>query len=120
MLLDRVFEHERDAKSGERGADRLVDAVDGDLTLDADLQLAAIASAKGITPAQIALAWVLVQKPWIVPTPGTTKQHRLDENIGAADVKLDAEDLRKIADALANVTVVGDRYPAHLASRAGK
>ena len=83
-------------------------------------QIAAIAAAKGVTPAQIALAWVLVQKPWIVPIPGTTKQHRLDENIGAADVKLDAEDLRKIADALANATVVGDRYPAHLASRAGK
>jgi pyridoxine 4-dehydrogenase len=83
-------------------------------------QIAAIAAAKGVTPAQIALAWVLVQRPWIVPIPGTTKLHRLEENLGAAEVNLDAEDLRKIADALANVTVVGDRYPAHLASRAGK
>jgi aryl-alcohol dehydrogenase-like predicted oxidoreductase len=83
-------------------------------------EIAAIAAAKGVTPAQIALAWVLVQKPWIVPIPGTTKLHRLEENVGAAEVKLGAEDLRKIADALANVKVVGDRYPAHLASRAGK
>jgi len=82
-------------------------------------EIAAIAAAKGVTPAQIALAWVLVQKPWIVPIPGTTKLHRLEENVGAAEVKLTAEDLRKIADALANVKVVGDRYPAHLASRAG-
>ena len=83
-------------------------------------QIAAIASAKGVTPAQIALAWVLAQKPWIVPIPGTTKLHRLEENVRAADVKVDADDLRKIADALANVKVVGDRYPASLAGRVGK
>jgi aryl-alcohol dehydrogenase-like predicted oxidoreductase len=83
-------------------------------------EIAAIAATKGVTPAQIALAWVLAQKPWIVPIPGTTKLHRLEENVDAAEVKLDAGDHRKIADALANVTVVGDRYPAHLASRAGK
>jgi aryl-alcohol dehydrogenase-like predicted oxidoreductase len=82
--------------------------------------LTTFAAGRNATPAQIALAWLLAQQSWIVPIPGTTKQHRLDENVGAADVKLDAEDLRKIADALANVTVVGDRYPAHLASRAGK
>jgi len=82
--------------------------------------IAAIARDKNATPAQIALAWVLAQKPWIVPIPGTTKLHRLEENVRAADVKLDAEDLRKIGDALGNVKVVGDRYPAHLASRAGK
>jgi aryl-alcohol dehydrogenase-like predicted oxidoreductase len=83
-------------------------------------EIAGLASAKGATAAQIALAWVLAQKPWIVPIPGTTKLHRLDENVRAADVKLGPEDLRKIADALANVKVVGDRYPAHLAARAGK
>jgi len=83
-------------------------------------EIAAIAAAKGVTRAQIALAWVLAQKPWIVPIPGTTKLHRLDENVRAADVKLDAADLRKIADALATVKVVGDRYPAHLAARVGK
>jgi aryl-alcohol dehydrogenase-like predicted oxidoreductase len=85
-------------------------------------QIAAVAAAKGngVTPAQIALAWVLVQKPWIVPIPGTTKVHRLDENVGAASVKLTDDDLRKLGEVLANIQVVGDRYPAHLAARAGK
>lgn len=82
--------------------------------------LASIAAAKGATSAQIALAWLLAQKPWIVPIPGTTKLHRLKENIGAATVELTSDDLRKISDALASIKVVGDRYPAHLAARAGK
>jgi len=64
------------------------------------------------TPAQIALAWVLAQKPWIVPIPGTTKQHRLAENLGGADVELTAEDLRKIEEATAQIKIVGERYPA--------
>ena len=79
-----------------------------------------IAGEKNATPAQIALAWLLAQKPWIVPIPGTTKLHRLEENIGAAGVTLTSDDLRKIGDALASIQVVGDRYPAHLAARAGK
>jgi aryl-alcohol dehydrogenase-like predicted oxidoreductase len=85
-------------------------------------QITAVAAAKGkgVTPAQIALAWVLVQKPWIVPIPGTTKVHRLEENVGAANVNLTDDDLRKLSDALANMQVIGDRYPAHLAARAGK
>jgi aryl-alcohol dehydrogenase-like predicted oxidoreductase len=83
-------------------------------------QIAVIATAKGVTPAQIALAWVLAQKPWIVPIPGTTKLHRLDENVGAANVELTADDARKIKDTLASIEVVGARYPAHLAARAGK
>ena len=62
------------------------------------------------TPAQIALAWLLAQKPWIVPIPGTRKLHRLDENIAAVDIELTAEDLRKIANAMARIKVVGDRY----------
>jgi aryl-alcohol dehydrogenase-like predicted oxidoreductase len=74
---------------------------------------------KQATPAQIALAWLLAQKPWIVPIPGTTKLDRLKENIGAAAVELTVNDLREIGDALANITVKGDRYPAHLAARAG-
>ena len=78
------------------------------------------AERKKATPAQIALAWLLAQKPWIVPIPGTTKLHRLKENIGAAAVALDASDLDRIASALAEVKVQGDRYPAHLASRVGK
>ena len=83
-------------------------------------QLASIAAAKGATSAQIALAWLLAQKPWIVPIPGTTKLHRLKENIGAATVELTSDDLRKISDALAGIKVEGDRYPAHLAARVGK
>jgi aryl-alcohol dehydrogenase-like predicted oxidoreductase len=82
--------------------------------------LARIAAAKQATAAQIALAWLLSRKTWMVPIPGTTKLHRLDENIGAAAVELTAEDLRQIEEALAHLKVQGDRYPAHLAARAGK
>jgi aryl-alcohol dehydrogenase-like predicted oxidoreductase len=71
-----------------------------------------IAAARGVTPAQIALAWLLAQRPWIVPIPGTTKLHRLEENLGAADVALTAGDLARIGQALAGVEVHGDRYPA--------
>jgi aryl-alcohol dehydrogenase-like predicted oxidoreductase len=73
---------------------------------------------KRATPGQIALAWLLAQKPWIVPIPGTTKLGRLDENLGAAEVELTTADLREI-DA-ANVAVQGERYPAHLQARVGK
>jgi aryl-alcohol dehydrogenase-like predicted oxidoreductase len=83
-------------------------------------RLGSIATQKKVTPAQIALAWLLAQKPWIVPIPGTTKSHRMKENTAAADVELSAEDLARIGDALAQIEVVGDRYPAHLAARVGK
>lgn len=83
-------------------------------------RLGSIAAAKQATPAQIALAWLLAQKPWIVPIPGTTKVHRLKENIGAAAIELTADDLREIEDALAHIKVQGDRYPPHLAARAGR
>ena len=79
-----------------------------------------IAAQKKVTPAQIALAWLLAQKSWIVPIPGTTKLHRLKENVGAADVKLTAEELRDIERALAKIKVEGDRYPPHLAARVGR
>jgi aryl-alcohol dehydrogenase-like predicted oxidoreductase len=69
-----------------------------------------IAAQKGATPAQIALAWLLAQKPWIVPIPGSRKLERLDENIGAVDIELTAADLSDIKEAMANITVVGDRY----------
>lgn len=82
--------------------------------------LGRIGAGKNATPAQIALAWLLAQKPWIVPIPGTTKLHRLQENIGAADLSLDADELRHIEDALAGITVQGDRYPAHLAANVDK
>jgi aryl-alcohol dehydrogenase-like predicted oxidoreductase len=79
-----------------------------------------IARRKQATPAQIALAWLLAQKPWIVPIPGTTKLHRLEENTGATRVELTADDLRDIDNALSNITVQGDRYPPHLAARVGR
>jgi aryl-alcohol dehydrogenase-like predicted oxidoreductase len=76
-----------------------------------------IAEAKGATPAQVALAWLLAQKPWIVPIPGTTKTHRMEENAGGADIELTAEDLGSLADLLAQVPVTGDRYtPAQQAT----
>lgn len=83
-------------------------------------RLGRIAAAKGATPAQIALAWLLAQAPWIVPIPGTTKLHRLEENIAAAEVALAPEDLREIALALAQVEVLGARYPEHLQRRVGQ
>lgn len=73
--------------------------------------LAKFAAEKNATPAQIALAWVLAQKPWIAPIPGTTKLHRLEENLGAANVELTAVDLREIEDLTAQVKVEGERYP---------
>jgi aryl-alcohol dehydrogenase-like predicted oxidoreductase len=81
--------------------------------------LRAIGERKNAAPAQIALAWLLAQKPWIVPIPGTTKLHRLEENIGAAAVDLTAEDLRDIDTAAATITVQGARYPEHLERRTG-
>jgi aryl-alcohol dehydrogenase-like predicted oxidoreductase len=82
--------------------------------------LGRIAAGKQATPAQIALAWLLAQKPWIVPIPGTTKLSRLKENIGAMDIALGTDDLRQITESLAQIQVQGDRYPAHLAARVGK
>ena len=81
--------------------------------------LAEVARRKGATPAQIALAWLLAQKPWIVPIPGTTKVERLKENIGAASIELTAQDLREIDDAAANINVQGARYPEHLERMTG-
>jgi aryl-alcohol dehydrogenase-like predicted oxidoreductase len=79
-----------------------------------------IAASKQATAAQIALAWLLAQKPWIVPIPGTTKSHRLQENLGAVDVELTTDDLRRIEEALAHVKVQGERYPPHLAALVGR
>ena len=70
-----------------------------------------VAEHKGATPAQVALAWLLAQKPWIVPIPGTTKRHRLEENLGADDVTLTVQDLQELADALAKIEVQGERLP---------
>ena len=82
--------------------------------------LAEVAKRKGATPAQIALAWLLAQKPWIVPIPGTTKLARLEENIGAAEVERSAEDLRQIESAASRITVQGARYPEHIEQMTGR
>jgi aryl-alcohol dehydrogenase-like predicted oxidoreductase len=82
--------------------------------------LGRIAQRKKATPAQIALAWLLAQKPWIVPIPGTTKLHRLEENIGAAAIELTSDDLRQIESAAAEITVQGARYPEKLEQLTGR
>jgi aryl-alcohol dehydrogenase-like predicted oxidoreductase len=82
--------------------------------------LSAIAGRKKITPAQLALAWLLAQKPWIVPIPGTTKRHRLIENIDAVAVELSPDDLREINDAAAKITIQGARYPEHIQKLVGR
>jgi len=79
-----------------------------------------LAAEQGVTPAQVALAWLLAKAPWIVPIPGTTKLHRLEENLGAAGVTLSPAALDHINQTLANIDVVGDRYPQHLQARVGK
>jgi aryl-alcohol dehydrogenase-like predicted oxidoreductase len=79
-----------------------------------------MAKRKNATPAQIALAWLLARKPWIVPIPGTTKLKRLQENIGAAAIELTSEDLRVIHDAASKITVQGERYPEHLKQMTGR
>jgi aryl-alcohol dehydrogenase-like predicted oxidoreductase len=83
-------------------------------------ELGKIATQKGVTPAQIALAWLLAQAPCIVPIPGTTKLHRLKENIGSASVKLSGADLQSISSALAQIEIQGDRYPESLKGRVGR
>lgn len=82
--------------------------------------LRTIATEKEATPAQIALAWLLAQKPWIVPIPGTTKLHRLRENIGGAGFQLSQDELAKLKTALAKIEISGERYPAQLQARVGK
>jgi aryl-alcohol dehydrogenase-like predicted oxidoreductase len=82
--------------------------------------LGQVARQKNATPAQIALAWLLAQKPWIVPIPGTTKPHRLEENLGAASVQLSPGDVRAIDTAASKIEVRGARYPEHLEKRTGR
>ena len=82
--------------------------------------LGEIAKRKNATPAQIALAWLLAQKPWIVPIPGTTKLKRLEENVGAVEIELTRDDLREIESAASQIEVQGDRYPEHLEQMTGR
>jgi len=79
-----------------------------------------VAAARSCMPAQVALAWLLAQKPWIVPIPGTTKLERLDENIGAAQIELTGDDLREIKRAASEIEVQGARYPEHLEQLTGR
>ena len=79
-----------------------------------------MAEQKKATPAQIALAWLLVQRPWVVPIPGTTKLHRLEENIRAPNVQLTADDLTVIERAASAITVKGERYPEQLMTTTGR
>lgn len=98
----------RFSEASRQANQRLVEVVKG------------LAAEQGVTPAQIALAWLLAKAPWIVPIPGTTKLYRLEENLGAVNVTLSQDALGNINRALAEIDVVGDRYPAHLMSRVGK
>ena len=82
--------------------------------------LGSIAQRKQATPAQIAIAWLLAQKPWIVPIPGTTKVRRLEENIGATEVELTPDDLREIDEAAGQIQIEGERYPEHLMETVGR
>jgi aryl-alcohol dehydrogenase-like predicted oxidoreductase len=82
--------------------------------------LKTFAARKNATPAQIALSWLLAQKPWIVPIPGTTKRHRLEENLGAEDIRLNVEDLRQIDEAASQIEVQGARYPEPMLNMVGR
>ncbi len=93
--------------------------VDLKLKKGADL-ISTIAKQKQATNAQIALAWLLAQKPWIVPIPGTTQLHRLEENLGGASIQLSADDLLAIEEAAAKIEIQGARYPADLQKRVGR
>ena len=82
--------------------------------------LSEIAKQKNVTTGQLALAWLLAQKPWIAPIPGTTKLHRLDENIGSTNIVLTANELEKIDTTVDGITLVGDRYPEFLEKQIDK
>ena len=79
-----------------------------------------IAAKKNATPAQVALAWLMAQKPWIVPIPGTTKLHRLEENIGSVDIDFTSDELREIDNASSEIKVQGERYPEQLQKLVGR
>jgi aryl-alcohol dehydrogenase-like predicted oxidoreductase len=113
----------KDTKIGENDFRRLLprftpEAMEKNQAL-VDL-LKRIAAEKQATPAQVALAWLLAQKPWIVPIPGTTKLHRLEENLGAVNLELTGEDLAGLGRAAAEIQVEGERYPAHLMATTGR
>jgi aryl-alcohol dehydrogenase-like predicted oxidoreductase len=114
FLADRFNEYSRFAREDRRASVPMF----APEALAANMSLLKLvrewALRKGVTPVQFSLAWLLAQKPWIVPIPGTTKLHRLEENIGAAEVELTPEDLREIETAASQITPQGDRYPEHM------
>ena len=85
-----------------------------------DRAAAGVAGRKGATPAQVALAWLLAQRPWIVPIPGTRTLDRLDENLAAADIELAPDDVREVGEAASRIDVLGARYPEHLEALTGR
>ena len=120
FLTGKIDEHTTfDSKDFRNSVPRFAPAARKANKVLVDL-LAAIAARKQVSPAQLALAWLLAQKPWIVPIPGTTKLHRLEENIGAAALELTPDDLREINAAAAKVTVQGERYPEELNRMVGR
>jgi diketogulonate reductase-like aldo/keto reductase len=98
----------------------LLVGIDGSVLISGGDLVKEMAETKKATPAQIALTWVLAQRPWIVPIPGTRKVERLMENLGAADVDLTAGELSDLNTALADIKISGDRYPEGYAERAGR
>jgi aryl-alcohol dehydrogenase-like predicted oxidoreductase len=117
FLTGAIDEHTRFAKSDFRNIVPRFDAENRKANRTLVECVVAIAERKRATPAQIALAWLLTRKPWIVPIPGTTKLHRLEENLGSAAVELTPDDLREIDDVLSTTAVRGARYPAHIEAR---
>ena len=115
----------RDVRFEERDAPTIIKPTDATIRISATCVCGSdLWPYRGISPvpqptAQIALAWLLAQKPWIVPIPGTTKLNRLEENIGAVAVDLASEDLGEIEDAVSKITVAGARYPEELERRTG-
>lgn len=125
--MDTTRQHEQFHITSHKGCGCIRSAKDDRVARGTAVHLAAkaalqgtqgstVAEQKKATKAQIALAWLLAQKPWIVPIPGTTKLHLLEENLGGASVKLTPEDLKAIHDAISAIDVQGDRYPAQLQS----
>jgi aryl-alcohol dehydrogenase-like predicted oxidoreductase len=114
FLTGKIDEHTKFGKDDFRSIVPRFEAEDMKANRVLVDRITQIAARRGATPAQIAIAWLLAQKPWIVPIPGTTKLSRLEENIGGAALTLSPDNLREIDDALSGIKIVGERYPAHL------
>ncbi|HTW75124.1 MAG TPA: aldo/keto reductase [Steroidobacteraceae bacterium] len=120
FLTGRIDAHTRFASDDFRNIVPRFSAENRAANLQLVQRLASIAAARAASPAQVALAWLLAQRPWIVPIPGTTKLERLEENIHAAQLRLTAQDMQQIQLALSQIRLQGERYPAHLAAMVGR